>query len=97
MFGISGFELAIIAAFALIILGPDKVPSIARTAGRFIRQFKRTQEEMESMVRAEMYGDRKEKLGLTRDENEDGTAATSGTPTDFVDDDDDDEEEEEEE
>ena len=97
MFGISGFELAIIAAFALIILGPDKIPSIARTAGRMMRQFKRTQEEMESMVRAEMHGDRKVKLGLTRDENEDGTAAsTSGTQTDFVDDDDDEEEEEEE-
>ena len=94
MFGISGFELFIIAAFALIILGPDKVPQIARTAGRFIRQFKRTQEEMEAMVRAEMYGDKKEKLGLKRDDE--GMPAAGGAATDFVDDDDDEDEEEEE-
>ena len=37
MFGISGFELVIIAAFALIIFGPDKIPEMARTAGRIMR------------------------------------------------------------
>lgn len=62
MFGISGFELVIIAAFALIVFGPDKVPDMARTVGRVIRQFQRTQEEMEAMVRAEMLGDRRAKV-----------------------------------
>ena len=37
MFGISGFELLLIAGFALIIFGPQKIPNIARTAGRFMR------------------------------------------------------------
>ncbi len=66
MFGISGFELVIIAAFALIVFGPDKIPDMARTAGRVIRQFKRTQEEMEAMVRAEMMGERKAKAAEDR-------------------------------
>ena len=55
MFGIGGFELVIIAVFALIIFGPDKLPEMARTVGRVMRQFKRAQEEMEAMVRAEMH------------------------------------------
>ena len=59
MFGISGFELLLIAAFALVIFGPDKLPQFGRTAGRFLRDFKRTQEEMEAMMRAEMYADKK--------------------------------------
>jgi sec-independent protein translocase protein TatB len=94
LFGISGFELVIIAAFALIVLGPDKVPSVARTAGRFIRQFKRTQEEMEAMVRAEMYGEKRESKGLKRDEEPAAVSSAGGASTEFVDDDEDEEEEE---
>jgi hypothetical protein len=49
---------------------------------------------MEAMVRAEMYGDRREKLGLDRDDSEDGTTATSTMAPDFEDDDEEEEEEE---
>ena len=87
MFGISGFELVIIAAFALVVFGPDKIPDMARTAGRVIRQFRRAQEEMEAMVRAEMHADKKAKIA----EIEKAGAATS-----VVTDIDGDEEEEEE-
>jgi TatA/E family protein of Tat protein translocase len=90
VFGISGFELVIIAAFALIIFGPDKIPDMARTAGRVIRQFKRTQEEMEAMVRAEMYGDRKAKIDKV-------TQGKSTIAPDIPDAEGDDEEEEDEE
>lgn len=58
MFGISGLELMIIVAFALIVFGPDKLPEMGRTVGRFMREFKRTQENMEAMIRAEVYGER---------------------------------------
>ena len=53
MFGISGFELFLVVAFALIIFGPDKLPKFAQTVGKFMRDFKRTQAEMEAMIRAE--------------------------------------------
>ena len=56
MFGISGTELLIVAVFAFIIFGPDKIPEIARTVSKAINMFKRTQEDMERMVKAEMYG-----------------------------------------
>ncbi len=58
MFGISGTELIIIAAIALMIFGPDRIPEFARTIGRFISEFKRYQETMEATIRAEMYGEK---------------------------------------
>ncbi len=55
MFGIGGTELAIIALFAFLIFGPDKVPELARTLGKAMRTFKRAQEDMERVIRSEMY------------------------------------------
>lgn len=54
MFGIGGIEFAVIALLALLLLGPDKIPEIARTIGRFTREFKKYQAMMESTFRAEM-------------------------------------------
>lgn len=55
MFGIGGWEFLIIAALALMLFGPDKLPEFARTLGRLVRDFKRYQDLMESTIRAEMY------------------------------------------
>lgn len=54
MFGISGTELVLIAAFAFIIFGPDKIPEIARTVGKAVATFKRVQEDTEKLIKAEM-------------------------------------------
>jgi TatA/E family protein of Tat protein translocase len=51
--GLGGTELVIIAVFAILIFGPDKIPQLARTIGRFQREFKRAQDTMESTIRAE--------------------------------------------
>lgn len=86
MFGISGTELFLILVFALLVFGPDKLPEFGRTIGRFVREFKRAQDQMESMIRTEMYGD------------SNTTSATSlGKPRIIPDDDDDEDDEEEEE
>ena len=55
VFGISGTELFFIVVFALIIFGPDKLPQMARTVGRFMKEFKRAQDNVESLLRAELY------------------------------------------
>lgn len=55
MFGIGGTELVLIVLFALVIFGPDKLPGIARSVGRTLGTFKRAQEDMERMIRAEMF------------------------------------------
>jgi sec-independent protein translocase protein TatA len=54
LFGIGGIEFAAIVVLALLLLGPDKIPQVARTIGRFMREFKKYQAMMESTFRAEM-------------------------------------------
>ncbi len=41
MFGLSPFELLIVFAVALIVLGPDKLPGFARSIGRGLRDLQR--------------------------------------------------------
>ncbi len=48
-------ELLIIAVFVLIIFGPDKIPEIARTAGKAIQMFKRAQQDVEHVIKTEIY------------------------------------------
>ncbi len=55
MFGIGSTELLIIGVFAFIIFGPDKVPELARTVGKFWKQFNEVREGMEKTIRMEMY------------------------------------------
>jgi TatA/E family protein of Tat protein translocase len=55
LFGIGGWEFLLIAALALLLFGPDKLPEFARTIGRLVRDFKRYQDLMESTIRAELY------------------------------------------
>ncbi len=40
LFGISGGEIFVVLLFILIFFGADKIPGIARTMGRTIRQVK---------------------------------------------------------
>jgi colicin import membrane protein len=55
LFGLGGTELAIILLFGFLIFGPDKLPEIARTAGRVIRQFRTAQEQMNKVIKEEVY------------------------------------------
>lgn len=54
MLGIGGTELFIIVVFVLLIFGPDKLPQLGRTIGRFMKEFKRAQDSMEAQIRSEM-------------------------------------------
>lgn len=55
MFGISGTELGLILLFALIIFGPDKLPQLGRTIGKFMAEFKKAQQSVEATLKAEIY------------------------------------------
>jgi len=55
VFGIGGNELLIIAVFVIIIFGPDKIPEIARTVGKAVRMFKKVQEDVEHVIKTEIY------------------------------------------
>jgi sec-independent protein translocase protein TatB len=55
MFGMSGTELAIVLVLALLLLGPDKLPSLARTVGKAVRDFKRATNDIKGTVESEFY------------------------------------------
>jgi sec-independent protein translocase protein TatB len=57
MFGISGGELFFIAIIALIVLGPERLPKVARMAGMWVRrartQWDSVKDELERELAAE--------------------------------------------
>ena len=54
MFTLGGQELFIIVIIALLLFGPDKIPQLARTVGRFTREFNKYKDIMESTIRMEI-------------------------------------------
>jgi sec-independent protein translocase protein TatB len=48
MFGIGFFELLVIAVFALVFVGPKKLPEVMRQAGKFFVHIRRTANDVRS-------------------------------------------------
>lgn len=55
MFGIGGFELFLILLFGFLVFGPDKLPAMAKTLGKAIAKFRSAQEEMNKVIKTEVY------------------------------------------
>jgi colicin import membrane protein len=55
LFGLGGAEVAIILLFGFLIFGPDRLPQIARVVGRALRQFRSAQDQMNKVIKAEVY------------------------------------------
>ncbi|MDT9594909.1 sec-independent translocase [Nocardioides zeae] len=54
MFGIGLPELAVIALVAMIVLGPDRLPQVAKQAGQMIRQVRRMANNARDDLRDEL-------------------------------------------
>lgn len=54
MFTLGGQELLIIVVLALLLFGPDKIPQLAKTIGRFTKEFNKYRDIMESTIRQEI-------------------------------------------
>lgn len=54
MFGIDFSELLVIGVVALIVLGPERLPKVARTAGHLFGRLQRYVSEVKQQVKQEM-------------------------------------------
>ena len=54
MFDIGFFELLLFGVIALIVLGPEKLPQAARTAGQWYAKLRRTVSTLQSEIEAEL-------------------------------------------
>lgn len=50
MFGIGTTELIVILVIVLLIFGPKKIPELAKTLGRGLREFKKAQNEIRNGI-----------------------------------------------
>ena len=55
MFNIGPGELIVIGVLALLLLGPDKLPELARGLGRALREFRKHTDDVRGMVEREFY------------------------------------------
>lgn len=51
MLNIGPLELLVVLAVALIVVGPERLPDLARSVGRAMRQLREVQDEVRDMVR----------------------------------------------
>ena len=55
MFGISGAEVMVILLAALVVLGPDRLPVVARRAGQIMGELRKVSSGFEAEMRSAMY------------------------------------------
>ncbi len=66
MFGIGLPELIVILALALVVLGPEKLPQVARQAARFINELKRASDEFKKELEIDKLDDIRKPLKLDK-------------------------------
>jgi sec-independent protein translocase protein TatB len=54
MFGMSFVELSVVLVLALLLLGPDQLPGVARTLGKSLRELRRASDDLKQTFEHEM-------------------------------------------
>jgi Tat protein translocase TatB subunit len=79
MFGIGMPELLLLLAIALIVVGPKKLPELARALGRGIAEFKKATNELkESLETSTDFSELKQSFEEIQESPADATSASDG-------------------
>lgn len=54
MFGLSFGEILIVLVVALLVLGPERLPKVAKTIGKGMREFRRTTGDFRDVLEGEL-------------------------------------------
>ncbi|MEO1766644.1 Sec-independent protein translocase protein TatB [Thiobacter aerophilum] len=71
MFDIGFSELLVIGVVALIVLGPERLPKVARTAGHLLGRFQRYVSDVKAEIKREMHNEEIMKLSASLQEAKD--------------------------
>lgn len=61
MFGLGFTEILLLGAIALIFIGPDQLPELARAIGSFLNELKRNSESFKNDIKSQVNFDLEEK------------------------------------
>lgn len=61
MLSLGPLEIMLILALALVFLGPEKLPDVARQVGKFVGQIRRTTDELKRTLDAEIRDEERER------------------------------------
>jgi len=82
MFGLGAGELLIILAFALIFIGPKKLPELAKGLGKSIREFQKAKDDLMAQVHEESNNLKQE---IMEDRSEEVAVSSHDTPMELQD------------
>jgi sec-independent protein translocase protein TatB len=57
MFGLGFTEIVIILVLALILLGPQRLPDVAKQLGKGLREFKKATDDLKGQFETELYSE----------------------------------------
>jgi Tat protein translocase TatB subunit len=76
MLNVGPLELFVVLAVALIVVGPERLPELARSIGRALRQLRQVQDEVRDMVSSGIDDDVRQAATDLRQATQDLTRAT---------------------
>jgi len=77
MGGVGFTEMLLLAVILLIVVGPEKLPRMARTAGKLTRQARNAWQGLQSELQAEMDAEHNRKIMQAHPDTSNGSTAES--------------------
>lgn len=87
MSGVGFTEMLLLAIITLIVVGPHRLPKIARTAGQLTRQARNAWQNLQSELQAELDSEHNRKIMQSHPEAEPNASANTEKPVPKIDED----------